>query len=90
VPWESVPGLPLHAAPRYSALELAFAVGDCDPEEALAEENSFGVVPKSAMPEISHEGRRLIKPGVDWKVILGAAAESPGTAFCVPHWVGHG
>jgi hypothetical protein len=55
---------------------LAFAVGDRGTEDALAKENAFGMVAKSAMPEIGHERLRLIKPVVDRKVILGAAAES--------------
>jgi hypothetical protein len=69
---------------------LAFAVGDRDTEDALAQENAFGMVAKSAMPEIGHERLRLIKPVVDRKVILGAAAESSGAAFCMLHWVRHG
>jgi hypothetical protein len=68
----------------------AFAVGDRNTEDALAQEDAFSMVPKSAMPEVWEEGFGLIKPVVDWKVILGASAESPGTTFCVLHWVGHG
>jgi hypothetical protein len=69
---------------------LAFAVGDCGTEHALAQENAFCMVAKSAMPEIGHERLRLIKPVVDRKVILGASAESSGAAFCMFEWVSHG
>jgi hypothetical protein len=64
---------------------LAFVVGDCDTEDVLAQENAFGMVVKSAMPEISHESLRLIKPVVDLEVILDPAYESSGTAFSVIH-----
>jgi hypothetical protein len=39
---------------------LAFAVGDGDTEDALAQENSLRMVPQSAMPEIREEGFGLI------------------------------
>jgi hypothetical protein len=68
---------------------FAFAVGDCDTEDALPQEDSLGVVSKSAMPEIRNESFRLIKPVVDRQVVLSFAAESSGTAFSVLHWVGH-
>jgi hypothetical protein len=68
----------------------AFAVGDCDPEEALAQEDAFSMVPKSAMPEVWEECFGLIKPVVDCYVVLGAATESSGTVFRVLHWVSHG
>jgi hypothetical protein len=69
---------------------LAFAVGDRGTEDALAQENAFGMVAKSAMPEISHKSFGLIKPVVDREVVLGLAAEFSGTAFCMLHWVRHG
>jgi hypothetical protein len=69
---------------------LAFAVGDRGTKDALAQENAFGMVAKSAMPEIGHERLQLIKPVVDRKVILGPASESSGTAFCVFQWMGDG
>jgi hypothetical protein len=68
---------------------FAFSVGDCDTEDVLAQENAFGMVAKSTLPEISHESLRLIKPVVDLEVILDSASESSGTAFSVLHWVGH-
>src|ERR1700722_5846793 len=67
----------------------AFAVGDCDAENPLAQEDSLCVVPKSTMPEISHQSLRLIKPVVDRQIVLGPASESSCTAFCVLYWVGH-
>jgi hypothetical protein len=68
----------------------AFAVGDCDPEEAFAQEDAFSMVPKSAMPKVWEEGFGLVKPVVDRKVILGPASESSGAVFGVLHWVSHG
>jgi len=41
------------------------------------------MVPKSAMPEVWEEGFGLIKPVVDWQVVLKIAAEFLGAAFCV-------
>jgi len=41
---------------------FAFAVDDGDTEDAFTQEDSFGMVPKSAVPEIREEGFRLIKP----------------------------
>jgi hypothetical protein len=69
---------------------LAFAVGDRDSEDALAQEDSLSMVPKRAMPEVCEEGFGLIKPVVDWQVVLGFAAESPSATFCVLQGVGHG
>jgi hypothetical protein len=36
---------------------LAFAVGDGDTEDSLAQEDSFGMVPKTAVLEIRKERR---------------------------------
>ena len=69
---------------------LSFTVGDGDTEDAFAQEDSLGVVPKTAVSEIREEGFGLIKPVVDWQVVLGPAAEFPGAAFRVLHWVCHG
>jgi hypothetical protein len=69
---------------------LSFTVGDGDTEDAFAQEDSLGVVPKTAVSEIREEGFGLIKPVVDWQVVLSSAAEFLGAVFCVPHWVGHG
>jgi hypothetical protein len=69
---------------------LAFVVHDYDPENVLAQEDSFSMVPKSTMPEIWEEGFGLIKPIVDWQVVLRFAAESPSTALCMLEWMGHG
>jgi hypothetical protein len=63
----------VRAAGNAGCQEGAFALADL-------RENSSGVVPKSAMPEISPEGLRLIKPIMDWELILGTA-ESPGAAL---------
>jgi hypothetical protein len=43
----------------------AFAVRDCDAKDALAQEKSFRVIPKSATTKIRQKGFRLIKPAVD-------------------------
>ena len=64
----------------------ALSIGDGDTEDAFAQENSLGMVPKIAMSEIPEEGFRLIKPIVDWHVILGLAAEFLGAAFRVLEW----
>ncbi len=69
---------------------LAFAVGDGDTEDALTQENSFGVVPKTAVSEIRNESFRLIKPVVDRQIVLGLAAKFSGAAFCVLQWMSHG
>jgi len=77
--------------PDINALDLpAFAVGDSDTKDPLAQENSFGMVPKSAMPKIWKECFGLIEPGMDPQVILALAAEFSGATLCVFHWVGHG
>jgi len=62
---------------------LAVAVGDRGTEDALAQENAFGVVAKSAMPKIREEGFGLVKPVVDQQVVLGPAAKFYCAAFCV-------
>jgi hypothetical protein len=67
-----------------------FAVEDGHPEEALAEENSLGMVPESPMPEVWEESFGLIKPVVDCTIVLGFAAESSSAVFRVFEWVGHG
>jgi hypothetical protein len=61
----------------------AFAVGDGDTKDVLAQENSFGMVPESAMPEVWEEGFRLIEPVMYRQVILRLAAELSGTVFRV-------
>lgn len=67
----------------------AVAVGDCDPEDALAQEDSFGMVPKSAMSKVWEDGFGLIEPVVDWQVILDFAAKLSSAALCVLQRVGH-
>jgi hypothetical protein len=69
---------------------LAFAVSNGDTEDSFAQKDSFRMVPKSAMPEIRKDGFGLVKPAMDPQVVLGLAAEFPGAAFCVLHWVSHG
>jgi hypothetical protein len=69
---------------------LAFAVGDRHTENALTQEDAFGMVPKSTMPEIREEGFGLIKPLMDQQVVLGLPAKFSGAAFGVLQWVGHG
>ena len=69
---------------------LAFTVSDCDTEDALTQEDSFGMVPKTAVPEIRDEGFRLIKPVVDRQVVLGLAAKFSGAAFRMFKWMRHG
>lgn len=39
---------------------LAFTVVDCDAEDALTQEDSFGMVSKRAMPEVGKETFGLI------------------------------
>jgi hypothetical protein len=69
---------------------LAFAVGDRDTENAFTQEDSLGMVPKSAMAEVRKEGFGLIKPVVNPQVVLGLPAKFSGATFCVLQWVGHG
>jgi hypothetical protein len=49
---------------------FAFAVGDCYTEDSFAQEESLGMVPKTAVSEFRHEGFRLIKPIVDRQVVF--------------------
>jgi hypothetical protein len=69
---------------------FAFAVGDCPTEDALAQENSFCMMPKSAMPEIREVRFGLVKPVMDPDVVLGFAANFSRAAFRVLQWMGHG
>jgi len=68
---------------------LAFAVGDGDTEDALTQEDSFGMVPKSPVPEIREDRFGFVKPAMDPQVVLGLAAKFSGAAFCVLQWVSH-
>ena len=68
---------------------LAFAIGDGGAEDSFAQEDSFGMVPKGAMPKIREEGFGLVKPVVDEQVVLGPAAKFSCAAFCMPYWVRH-
>ena len=68
---------------------LAFAVGNSDAEDALAQEDSFGMVAKSAMSEIREVGFGLVKPVVDLQIVFGFAAKLSGAAFRMFKWVGH-
>ena len=66
---------------------FAFAVDDGDTKDALAQENSFGMVPKSAMSEIGKESLGLIKPVMNGQVVIDCAAEFAGAAPSVLQWV---
>ena len=66
---------------------LAFAVGDGDTKDALAQEDSFGMVAKSAMSEIREVGFGLVKPVVDLQIVFGFAAKLSGAAFRMFKWV---
>jgi hypothetical protein len=59
------------------------------PEDALAQEDSFSRVPKSAMSKVGEEGFGLLKPVVDWQVIVDLAAKFSSAAFCVLPGVSH-
>jgi hypothetical protein len=64
-------------------------VKDTDTKDTFRQEDSFRVMAERAMAEIGKECLGFIKPSVDTKIVLGFAAEFPGTALCVFEWMGH-
>src|SRR5487761_246740 len=68
---------------------LPFAVGDRNTEDLLAQENPFRMVTKGTVTEVSKERLRLIKPIMNWQVVLGLTAESLRATLCMLQRVCH-
>ena len=68
---------------------LPFTVGDRDAEDLFTQENTFRMMTKGPVTEVSKERLRLIKPIMNWQVVFGLPAESLRATLCVLQRVCH-
>src|SRR5260370_20639797 len=68
---------------------VSLAIHDGDAKQLLGQENSLGVMTKGAVAEVREECFRLIKPVVNWKIVLRCPAELSCAALCMLESVGH-
>jgi hypothetical protein len=68
--------------------QLSLAVFNGHAEQLLAQENALRVVAKSAVTKVGQKSFRLVKPGMNRKIVLGLSAEFRRTTLCVLQRVG--
>jgi hypothetical protein len=66
------------------------AIPNRETKDLFGQENPLGVMAKTPMSNICHDGFRLIEPLVNAQIIVRDAAESAGAIFCVFQGMSHG